>query len=237
MLFLYYVGVFFNSFLPSGFGGDAIKMVELARYSRHAPESVSTVLVDRLAGIIVLFAMAVVAWPWAHDTLPARQSYLLVGTSIAGLACAWLLFQKRVAERVLRVLPRKLAAKVSALYDAVHACGGRALWRAIGASAVFNLALFALNYVLALGVGVRVPIAYIIVFMPVLSLSMLLPSLGALGTREGAYVLLFGSAGLSESLALAMSLSFYTINVLTGVIGGCLYALDAAVRAAGTRQR
>jgi hypothetical protein len=56
---------------------------------------------------------------------------------------------------------------------------------------------------------------------------MLIPSVGALGTREAAYVLLFGMAGVAEPVAIAMSLGFYLSNVLTGVVGAGLYAVDA----------
>ena len=94
-------------------------------------------------------------------------------------------------------------------------------------SALFNITLFGLNYFIAKALGVDIPFMYFVAFMPVLSLSMLLPSVGALGTREGAYVLLFGMAGVSQPIAMAMSLSFYLISVLTGGIGAVLYAIEA----------
>ena len=39
---LYYVGTFFNIFLLSGFGGDAIRMMELSRHTDRAPEAIGT---------------------------------------------------------------------------------------------------------------------------------------------------------------------------------------------------
>lgn len=224
LLYLYYVGSFFNTFLPSGFGGDAVKMYELARYSRRASESVGTVFVDRLAGITMLFIMGLLAWPLTYNKLPPREAMLLLVASVGGLFAAWLLFRQEWIGRLLRLLPKRLAGKVQSLYEAVHTCGVQALWKALAVSALFNLALFGLNYALALALGVRVPFWVVVAFMPVLSLSMLLPSVGALGTREGAYVLLFGAAGVPQPVAMAMSLAFYVINVITGVIGGLLYA-------------
>ncbi len=79
LLYLYYVGNFFNTFLPSGFGGDAVKMYELARYSRRGSESVGTVLVDRLTGIIVLFVMGLVVWPFVYRDLPGNFSTVFAG--------------------------------------------------------------------------------------------------------------------------------------------------------------
>lgn len=229
LIYLYYVGIFFNTFLPSGFGGDAVKMVELARYSRQSSAAVGTVLVDRLTGIIVLFVMGLLAWPFAYSALPQREAMFLLVASAGGLLASWLLFQRRLVAPVLHRLPRKVAAKMETLYDAVHTCGTGALWQAIGVSVVFNLVLFAISALIALALDVQVPFLYFVVFMPLLSLSMLLPSVGALGTREGAYVLLFGIAGVAEPSAIAMSLSFYLLNVLTGLVGIVLYAFEALV--------
>ncbi len=239
LLHLYYVGTFFNTFLPSGFGGDAVKMVELARYSRKSSASIGTVLVDRLTGIIVLFVMGLVAWPFAHRSLPQRESLILLAASAGGLLASWLLFRRRLVAPLLHRLPQRVAVRLESLYDAVHTCGTGALWQAIGVSVAFNLVLFTIHYAVAMALNVQVPLLYFVVFMPLLSLSMLLPSVGALGTREGAYVLLFGIAGVAEPMAIAMSLSFYILNVLTGLIGSVLYALEALVglRPAGTSRR
>jgi len=227
LLYLYYAGTFFNTFLPSGFGGDAVKMYELSRYGAKGSESVGTVLVDRLAGIIVLFIMGLMVLPFVFTSLPEGQAWLLLGTSVVGLVASWIVFQKRIVSWVLRVVPGKLGEKISELYEAIHTCGTGALLQAMGVSALFNVALFGLNYALALGLGVDIPFYYIVAFMPILSLSMLIPSVGALGTREGAYALLFGMAGVDESLAIAMSLAYYVINVATGAIGALLYGIAA----------
>jgi hypothetical protein len=235
LLYLYYVGTFFNTFLPSGFGGDAVKMIELARYSQRSSESVGTVLVDRLAGIIVLFIMGLMALPFAYRRLPAEQSWFLLVVSVVGLLGSWVLFRKAWVTALLRIVPGKVGRKVTELYEAIHACGTGALAKSLAVSALFNVTLFGLNYAIALGLGLHIPFSYFIAFMPILSLSMLIPSVGALGTREGAYALLFGAAGVAEPLAIAMSLAYYVINVATGIIGATLYGL-AALRGLGGRE-
>jgi hypothetical protein len=228
LVYLYYVGTFFNTFLPSGFGGDAVKMYELNRYSHKGSESVGTVLVDRLVGLVALFGLGLLAWPFAVRALPRLEGFILLGVCCAGLAGSWLLFQRRLVERLLRVLPGKVGVAMNRLYAAVHACGTRALWRALGYSVIFNVVLFAMVYVIGLALGVHLPFLYFAALMPIISLSMLIPSVGALGTREGAYVLAFANTGLTTApKAIAMSLGFYLVNVITGVIGALLYAANA----------
>lgn len=228
LLYLYYVGSFFNTFLPSGFGGDAIKMYELARYSKKGSEAVGTVFVDRLAGLVVLSAMGLLALPLAQRSLPQEQIIILALASALGLVGPWLLLQRRLADRILGIIPAEgLRRKAQSLYDTVHTSGTQALWKALLISVLFNVMLLLLNFLIALGLGIKVPFLYFVAFMPLLSLTLLLPSIGALGTRESAYVLLFGNAGVDEPLAIAMSLSFYFINVCTGIIGALLYALNS----------
>ncbi len=227
LLYLYYVGTFFNTFLPSGFGGDAVKMYELARHSHKGSEAVGTVLVDRLTGLVVLSAMGLASLPLAQRSLPREQIIVLALASALGLVGPWLLLQQNLADRILRLMPQGLRCRAQSLYDAVHTSGTQALWKALLISVLFNVILFILNFLIALGLGMRVPFLYFVAFMPLLSLSLLLPSVGALGTRESAYVLLFGNAGVDEPMAIAMSLSFYFINVCTGIIGALLYALNS----------
>jgi len=228
LIYLYYVGTFFNTFLPSGFGGDAVKMYELNRYSQRGSESVGTVLVDRLIGLVALFALGLVAWPFVSVALPRMEAWFLLAVCVVGLAGTWLLFQKQIIDRLLRVLPGKFGVTLTRLYNAVHACGTGGLWWALGFSVLFYFVLFAMTYVTGLALGVRLPFLYFAGLMPVISLSMMIPSIGALGTREGAYVLAFARTGLTSAAnAIAMSLGFYLINVLTGMVGAVLYAIDA----------
>jgi hypothetical protein len=194
-------------------------------------------LVDRLAGIVVLLAMGLVVWPWASAGLPRSEAALLLGASIVGLAGAWLLFQRGLVDRVLAVAPARIRGPIERLYAAVHACGTRALAKSLAISTLFNAVLFTVTYVLSLALGQRIPFLYFVAFMPVISLSMLIPSVGALGTREGAYALLFGAAGTPRHVAVAMSLSFYLINVLTGLIGAVLYMIDAGSGLGAARKR
>jgi glycosyltransferase 2 family protein len=228
LTYLYVVGTFFNTFLPSGFGGDAVRMYELNRYSHRGPASVSTVLLERLIGLAMIFALGLAALPLIYADLPQPEALGLALICGAGLIGSFLLFQHRIIEPLLGFLPPKVKVKMTALYEVVYAARRTgALWQSLGISLLFSVVLFVINYMLALAVGIHVSMLHIMVFMPILSLSMTLPSVGALGTREGAYVLVFAIAGVAAPVALAISLAFYALNVAIGIVGGLLYAVDA----------
>ena len=56
---LYFFGQFFSSFLPSQFGGDVVRAIELTQDTQSSA-AIGTVLVDRMTGLIMLFAMGLV---------------------------------------------------------------------------------------------------------------------------------------------------------------------------------
>ena len=239
---IYYVGMFFNSFLPSGFGGDVVRMMELSQDGAEGPLAVSTVLVDRIMGLLVLFAMALVALPFSWRLVPPAVSLALL-TLIAAVAVGIYLFLNRpLVEALARRVPPlgKLLArpKIAALYASFHHYDRPALARAAGASLVFNLSLIATQAYLGRAVGVHLSLWYFFLFVPILSSLLTVPiSISGFGVREGGYVVLFGQAGVAAPQAVAMSLLFYAVNAITGLVGGALYLAQGAAslrrRAAG----
>jgi uncharacterized protein (TIRG00374 family) len=85
LVHLYFVGAFFNIFLPTGLGGDAVRMAELARTTGKGPEAVGTTLVDRATGLWVLFVLALVALPFTYTLLPAGWAPIILIGALAGV--------------------------------------------------------------------------------------------------------------------------------------------------------
>jgi len=226
---LYFIGTFFNNFLPTGVGGDVVRMYELAKQSERPAEAVGTVLVDRATGLLVLFLMALVALLFSYRLVTPQVSAAIVLLSFVGWGGAAFLLKRDWLERcgLLRI-----AAKMKQLeevYESVCACGPKAIAGALAASLALNVLLIAMNYLIALSLEVRVSLWYFLLFVPIISFLLVLPvSLSGLGVREGGYVYLFSQAGVSAPLALTMSLVVYAFNVATGSIGGILYALEGA---------
>jgi uncharacterized protein (TIRG00374 family) len=86
---LYFVGFLFNNLLPSGFGGDAVKMYELSRRSHRGAEAVSSVLVDRFMGLIALQTIGLIALVLSWQLVPTQIKVLTVVLFGASLMAAW----------------------------------------------------------------------------------------------------------------------------------------------------
>jgi hypothetical protein len=234
---LYFVGTFFNTFLPSGFGGDVVRVIELAQDSRRAHEATGTVLVDRLTGILVLLALALLALPFSLNLIPPALAAVLAALAVGGLVGGWLLFQQRLLGRVIRFIPAGLPfdarGQVEKLYAAISGSGSKAMGQALGISLAFNVLLIFLNYAIARSVGVDVSLGYFFLFVPPTSLALMVPSVGGLGAREWAYTELWPQVGVGAAEAGAMSLLNYAVNAATGLVGAAIYvsqSLQAMIR-------
>jgi uncharacterized membrane protein YbhN (UPF0104 family) len=227
---LYFIGTFYNTVLPTGFGGDVVRMYELSRHSKHGTESVSTVLVDRLCGFVVLFIMASLALPFSYRFIPPSVSVVIVSITVFSLLGVWMALSDTVWEWMVRLpLLSWLLAKPQVLRFrvSIRAYRSPSIAGALVASLAFNVLLMVMNYIIALGLGVHISPWYFLIFIPIISFLLTLPvSFSGLGVREGAYILLFGQAGVPSALAFAMSLCVYAIAAATGLIGGVLYALQ-----------
>ena len=232
---LYYVGGFFNIMLPTGIGGDAVRAYELARYTPHVETAVGTVLLDRAAGLVMLFCMAALALPFSAGLLDPWVSLLVLGLTAGSLAVLVSLFWGRPLRRAFHSLPAALRRMLDRpilrrLFEALSGYDGRALAAALGISVGFNLLLIAVNVLIGLGLGVRsVTLGQYAAFVSLISASTALPiSFGGWGVREGGYTALYPRAGVAVPTAMAMALTFDLINVLAGLIGGVLYAYEGA---------
>jgi uncharacterized protein (TIRG00374 family) len=228
---LYFVGSFFNLFLPTGFGGDAVKMFELSRDEHKAAAAISSVLVDRFLGLFVLFALALLTLLSGSGLVAPEVRALIVVVFAASLIGVILILQRTWIEAwgqrlgVDRLLGRIKILRE--LYESLHVYGPAALLKATAASLVFNLILIVGYYFLGMAVAIHLPLWYYFLFVPIISVLLLVPSVGGLGIREGATVFLFSQVeGVGRSQALALALA-YDITMLTiGLLGAIIYIVQ-----------
>jgi uncharacterized membrane protein YbhN (UPF0104 family) len=228
---LYYVGTFFNIFMPSGFGGDAIRVVELARHSKKTPEAIGTVLVDRATGLWVLFLLGLLALPFAQASLPPQMTLLIGGVALAVVIGGWVVMGTRFVPWLGSRVRLPGQDKLDRFYRAVSGCGYRALGQACLVSLLFNVMNVTTNYTIARAFDVRLPLGVFVTFAPVLAMSLMLPSVGGLGVREETYRLVYGTVQVPGTLAVATSLTTFAVQtLLPGIVGAVLYALEGAAQ-------
>jgi len=231
---VYFVGIFFNNFLPAGVGGDVMKIYDVSRVGNDPHQVFAVTILDRVIGIAGLCMLALVA-----------SFILLAGEGLDNLHLYIVVFVGCVAPVLALIMNKRLSRAVRRLFGNITfwGLGGRfdAIFRHLGEFRrvrvlLVRLTLLAIavqflrvvtHVLVAESLGITVtPLSFLqfFVFVPLLSLLMILPiSINGLGVREGAGILLFTQIGFSKEQALLMELMTYAIMVVVSLLGGIFF--------------
>lgn len=226
---LYLIGSFFNTFLPSGFGGDVVRAIE-ASHDAPAEVAAGTVFIDRLTGLLSLFALALVALIWRPAAFPDTLALQIGVICLLGLAAGLLLLEGSLMLRLSRWLPGPLhrlgRGLIQKILVAVKECGWGAVAGALGISLLFNLLLVGWWTAGAQALDLPVTYGHHIIIVPIWSILLLVPSIGGLGVREVLAPTLYGALGLAPAEAVALTLLVFAIERLSSLVGAPVYILS-----------
>jgi len=212
---LFYVGTFFNLFLPTSIGGDAVRAWKLASNKKQRPAAFGTVIADRLAGVTVMLMMACVATFTSLNSIDA-WIILLPWALLAGIVATMMVLPRLSfrSEKYLAIVQNLTWSKKKT----------KPWSQALGLS--FIVQCMATWQVVLLGqaLGLTTPwYAYFVVIPLVTLLTMLPVSFNGIGVREGGLILLFAPYGVSKEQALALGVAWFVFLFCVGLVGGLFY--------------
>ena len=209
--------------LPGQLATGVIRWLRLTRIEDRKAEILGAILFSRflhLAGLSLLGGIFLLLDLAGRGREAAIGAMLLLGIALS--AGALLLLVTRRAHRLpLRRDGRvwRLILTIMSFRDLSH----RQLVRAILLSLAENLAATVVVYLLALAIGIAVPLVSLGWIRAAVQLVVFLPiSISGLGVREGSLILALEPYGVSGVDAVALSLLIFGINLLIGLIGGGL---------------
>lgn len=220
------VCAYFNV-LPSGIAGDLVRAQRVRDCLPNATTSFAVVFVERIAGLIGLLLLAVLAGLGsffgkgiATDLLLeafVMTTALALGASFALFGLPYLVDRHPALDRLLRRLPI-VGAIVLRIPKPQSALGvGKAVLLSLGTQgcALSSLAILMQPVVepsqLLACVQVA-PLAILLTYIP------LTP--GGVAQREAIYAYLFAFAGVAESTSVAVSLAYFFAQMAVSALGG-----------------
>ena len=234
--YLSFVGMFFNLFFPSAFGGDVAKGYFAYQYSGKKLGSLTGVLLDRLLGLVTLSGITLAAVTlYGHPLqVPAMKCSLYgwVGLLVFG---AVFFTHRRFAQKfqfLFALIPStQLRQKLSDLYHAIREYRNhkQLLFSCCIISVMAQFLFLAQNYFLSRALGIRISPAPFFVLMPLVAFVSLAPSLSGLGVREAGFVFFFKSLIPTEQ-AFAVSLLFDLIFYGCALAGGLVFAVKGGLK-------
>jgi len=228
LLRLYFIGQFFSSFLPSQYGGDVVRALELTQ-DTDSSAAIGTVLLDRLTGLMMLSMMGLAVLPFQAVRMDRWLMWLLIGIVGGVLAGGTLILEGRLLRRLTARLPFGLSlagqGALAKVYAAVTSCGWRAVLGAFGVSLVFNVVNVIINWLCGQAMGTGISLGYFFAITTLFSVSGLIPSIGGWGVRETVSTAVFASVGTEKAAAWGVALGLVTLA--TGLVGGVVYLVES----------
>lgn len=236
ILSLYYLGMYFNFFLPSAIGGDVFKVYYLNKETGRLSASTASVFLDRDVGMGGLLVAATLVAAYGGTRIPPEDGFLLAPLfaviGVAFIAANLALFYRpsyNLLHRLLSLSRMKRAdEKVERLFESVNSYRGQ--WGLGAVTLIISLGVqvgcAVVNILAAAAIGLHTHHGWVdyMVFIPAIGLIGMIPlSVNGAGWREASYILLFMSVGAEAHQAATLSLLWLGIMVVTSLPGGIIY--------------
>ena len=234
---LYFVGIAFSHFLPTGMGGDAIKAMRVGDASGNKAGSASAVVMSRLTGFFGMLFIGIpvlVIWHMYFNQTIVLWFFVLsvlVASMIGGAVFFAVMLPRLVKGKWIHHKAFQSGIKIGkALSTAMKR--PRSLSIAILWGIIFWLCSCVNHFAYGIALGVHVPFFFYCVAVPFISLVTFLPiSINGFGLREGAFVYIFSTMHISPATALLLALLMDAQALTFGSLGGCLYLLTGGKKA------
>lgn len=231
LYYLWVISSFFNLFLPSAVGGDIAKAYYIAKDSGKKIASVTSVLIDRFFGLMAVISIGFSAYlVGRNQVLDLKMGKILVWTVIIVFIFFLLVVSRRFSKPfkslLLKFSPLRLKHHLERFFEAVDLFRDRRadLFSVYFFSLAAQAAFVMLVYILARSIRIDLPITLFFLFMPIITLVSMLPSIGGLGVREAATVYLFKNyVDLDQAVALSLIFDLFIYGI--GIACGILYAI------------
>ena len=217
----YMIGNFLSLFLPTSFGGDIYRVLAVRGINRDLAKSTSSVLFDRLSGVFALVSIGMIA----YLALPDQPYEPLILVAYALGVASFLIVSSDTPIGIITASKISLIKKIGKLLASFRSYrrNPRALALIMLLAFLFQLNIVLVNKVYTLALGLDVPLSVLLVIIPVIYLTEILPiSINGLGIRESAFSFFFVVIGHTVEEGLAVSLLVIGMRYLLGLFGGTL---------------
>lgn len=194
---LYFLGMFYNLFLPGGIGGDAYKGYAIKKkFDVSTKKVVSVLVLDRLSGLLLLFVYACSLLLLLTQETIVALAPLIVAAIPLSILVFWIL-NRHFFKYVLTIF-----------------------WRSAAFSALVQLAQLIAVWFIMKSLGIELnQIAYLVIFLISSFISVIPLTIGGIGSREATFFYGASLLSLNENTSVGISVIFFLITALVSLLG------------------
>lgn len=236
VLRLYFVGLFFNNFMPGNVGGDVKKVYDIR--VQGGVDSVGAGLTatffDRLFGFffLTLLALGVGSLFFIHDS--AQRVFVLPSLwAFLGFCLLFaMIFSRRLGKLISKILsvvvPEKFIIRFERMLERFRSFRIWKLWgKLFVLSTITQILRVLVHYFCGLALGLDIAVSWYFFYIPLVALVSALPiSIGGFGPRELLAQSLFAKAGVPVLESVIVQLLAYLAGLLISLFGAVFFLLD-----------
>lgn len=243
-IFYYFIGMFFNLFLPTSIGGDMSKCYYLVKRESNLRRAVFSVLGERLTGAISLLMVLIAGTLFSQNGHPIARMAGLGRSMIYSISFLTSVIPLGLVLSLTLVMfwpPLSRMARPYLLNRSWINRVGKGLpprellpfWenpaillKAIGLGLLFQVLILLIHVSIGYSLGMTIPISYYFILYPIADIASFLPiTLNGIGVREWSYTYLLTLVGVSPERAFGFSLLWFSILFLSSLLGGLVFLL------------
>jgi glycosyltransferase 2 family protein len=217
----YFKGAFFNQGLPTSIGGDAVRMLDVAKQGFRKRDALYGVMVDRIIGLGALLSLTLLAYLLSPNLLPKqvhRPIFMIISLGAVGFFGIFFIKYFTWLNRFPKL------EIISIIAGRLHqALSSQRVLLVVASLLIPFLALlgfFATGWALGLEYSLM---TYFALVPPALVLTVIPISVAGWGVREGALVGLFSLIGADKTAVLMMSLLYGLTLIVVSLPGLVTY--------------
>ena len=224
---LYFVGNFFNNFLPSTIGGDIVKIHFIKQRLGEFKNAFMSVFIDRVLGFMSLLIITLPAFFLRFDSLRHKWILLIVILFyLAGLILLIILFNINTMHKIVKNLFPYRYSKRFSFHSIQKIFSTKVMLKLTFLSVTFHSISVVAYYFVALAFHIHTSLTLFFLFIPIISAIGMLPiSFNGVGIREFAFMFFFSSSATKEAL-IAIPLFTYFLTLLVSLYGAYLYVRE-----------
>ncbi|MFP4457967.1 MAG: lysylphosphatidylglycerol synthase transmembrane domain-containing protein [Candidatus Zixiibacteriota bacterium] len=227
---LYYIGYFFNNFIPSGVGGDVMRGWIAGKRSENIKGSYSAILAERISGLLATVFIGLLFMLF----IPTPKVLMLIigGLNLGLWIIIFILLMPRLTDFIKKYfafLPFGIADKLSDFAAQVSSYRQKpmTLLAGFGMSVLYQMSIIFSVWVASLIIDSNVTFAEMCVIAPLVwTISMIPAAPNAIGIRETSFAKLFVLFGYSDAKGAFVGALFLFVSLICGIIGGIMFAID-----------
>jgi len=230
---LYFVGLFFNNFMPGNVGGDVKKVYDIRMQGGQTSigAGFTATFFDRLFGLFFLNVLALIVGALFFIYDPEQRWFLLPSLWVFLGFCVFFaaLFSRRLG-RILskgtsKILPKRIQERFLRMQDRFQSFREGRLWWHITLLSAFTQVLRVLvHFFCGLALGLDIAVSWYFFYIPMVAVVSALPiSIGGFGPRELLAQSLFAKAGVPSLESVFIQLLAYLTSLIVSLLGAFFF--------------